>query len=269
MNPYSRQVFASVAQVSRLEHLQKVIESGATALGAVLTLADPMIAEIAGYSGLDFVWIDSEHGALNIETIKLMVTAAAAGNCAPLVRVRDNDAALLKTVLDMNPAGVIIPMVKTVEEAEAAVAACRYYPRGIRGCGVRRGSGYNTISFKDYLRQSQDAPWVIIQIEHIDSLEELDKILAVPGINSVCVGPCDLAVSMGMAENMDAPEVNKVIDEICAKVKKSGLSLGTASGNLPRWQERGVNWFAGVGDSGMIAAGFRNFVKTSRSSAVY
>ncbi len=254
----------SVAGISRLEKLQKVIKSGSVALGAVLMLNDPLIAEIAGYAGLDFVWIDGEHGLFNPETIKNMITSAASADCAALVRVRSNDANLIKPVLDMNPAGVIIPMVKNADEAEYAVSACRYPPRGIRGCGVRRASGFNAISLKEYFRQSDEVPWVILQIEHIDSLPELDKILAVPGINSICVGPCDLAVSMGYANDMDAPEVNKVIDEICEKVRKAGITLGTASGNLPRWRERGVNWFAGTGDNGLLSAGFRNFVKNSR-----
>ena len=249
----------SVAGISRLDKLREVINSGEVALGAVLMLNDPLVAEIAGYAGLDFIWIDNEHGLFNPETVKNMIIAAAAADCAALVRVRDNDANLIKPVLDMNPAGVIIPMVKSAEEAEYAVSACRYPPRGIRGCGVRRASGFNAVKMAEYFRQSDDVPWVILQIEHIDSLPELDKILKVPGVNSICVGPCDLAVSMGFAENMDAPEVNEVIDEICEKVRRAGITLGTASGNLPRWKARGVNWFAGTSDSGLLAAGFRNF----------
>ena len=253
----------SVAGISRLERLEQVISAGEIALGAVLTLNDPQIAELAGYAGMDFVWIDSEHGIFNPETIKQMILSAAAADCAALVRVSANDANLMKPLLDFNPAGVIVPMVNAPEEAAAAVAACRYPPRGIRGCGVRRSSGYNTISLKDYFDQSKEVPWVIVQIEHIDALKKLDEILTVPGINSICVGPCDLAVSMGYAQDMEAPEVQKVIDEICFKVKKAGLILGTASGNLPRWKARGVNWFAGAGDCGLLVAGFRNFKKNS------
>jgi len=261
-NYYSQ--LQTVAAISRLTRLQQVISSGEIALGTVMSLYDPTVAEIAGFSGLDFIWIDGEHGVFSMESIKQAIVFAAAGDCAALVRVRSNDAALLKPVLDMNPAGVIIPMVKNADEAAAAVAACRYYPAGIRGCGVKRASGYNTIAFGDYMQQSKNAPWVILQIEHIDAVPELDRILAVPGINSICVGPCDLALSMGMAEASDSPEVNKVIDEICSKVKRAGIVLGTASGNLPRWRKRGVDWFAGVGDCGLLSAGFRNFVKNNR-----
>jgi 2-keto-3-deoxy-L-rhamnonate aldolase RhmA len=252
----------TVSSISKLAKLESIINSGSVALGAVLMLNDPIVAEIAGLSGMDFIWIDNEHGLFNPETMKNMILSAAAADCATLVRVRCNDANLIKPILDMNPAGIIIPMVKNAEEAIAAVSACRYPPQGIRGCGIRRACGYNQIPLKEYFEQSNNAPWVIPQIEHIDALVHLDEILKVPGINSICVGPCDLAVSMGYGTDMDNPEVNKVIDEICAKVKKANIPLGTASGNLPRWIDRGINWFAGTSDNGILAAGFRNFRKS-------
>ena len=254
-----KHTFTSVAEVSRLAILQSVIASGRVALGAVLNMGCPETAEMAGYAGLDFVWIDSEHGAMGIDTIKQMIVAAASSDCAPLVRVRANDANLLKPVLDLNPAGVIIPMVMTAEDAEAAVSACRYPLGGIRGCGVKRGAAYNAIPLGTYFDQSDDAPWVIVQIEHIRAVENLDKILAVKGLNSICIGPCDLAMSMGYSHDLENEEVQKVIDEICRKTKQAGLVLGTASGNLPRWRQRGIDWFAGTGDAGLVAAGFRAF----------
>ena len=253
----------SIEDISRLSRIKRVIGEGGVALGAVILLGDPVVAEIAGLSGLDFVWIDAEHGLFNPETIRNMVMAAASADCAAMVRVRGNDANLFKPVLDINPAGVIIPMVKSPEEAEAAVAACRYPTAGIRGCGIRRGRGYGIIPLREYFRQSSDAPWVIPQIEHVDAVAKLDRILAVPGISSICVGPCDLAASMGCINDMEAPEVNRVIDEICLKVKKAGLPLGTASGNLPRWKERGIDWFASPTDYSLLSSGFTAFRKSA------
>ena len=127
----------------------------------------------------------------------------------------------------MAPAGVIIPMINTKEEAETAVASCRYPPRGNRElCGPRRGRKYWATPLDEYLRQSENDPLVILQIEHINALSKLDEILKVPGVNSICVGPSDLALSMGKLTNMDDAELNKVIDEICFKTKKAGIMLG-------------------------------------------
>ena len=105
---------------------------------------------------------------------------------------------LIKPVLDLAPAGVIVPMVNSAEEAEAAVAACRYPLKGIRGCGVRRAVRYGKHDFFEYVKDSETNPLVIVQIEHIDAVKNLDKILKVPGIGSICVGPCDLSGSMGI-----------------------------------------------------------------------
>ena len=247
--------------ISGLEKFKQTIASGKIALGAVMTLTDPTVAELAGYAGMDFIWIDSEHNAYNNETLKNLVIAAKAGGAAPLVRVRSNDPDLIKPVLDMAPAGVIIPMVCSAEAARKAVGACKYPPVGFRGCGVRRAVGYGALDFFEYLKKSANEPLVIIQIEHVDAVRNLDEILAVPGIDSICVGPCDLSGSMGILNQMNDPELNKVLDEVCAKVKKSGHLLGTAAGDFPRWKERGVNWFTGVSDWGGIAGAFRNFRK--------
>lgn len=232
---------------------------GKISLGSVITLSDLTVSELAGDCGMDFIWIDAEHAPHNIDGVMKHLIALRGTGCAGLVRVRANDPMLIKPFLDLAPDGIIIPMVNTPEEAEKAVSACRYPPTGIRGCGVRRAVRYGSDDFFSYLKRSETEPLVIIQIEHMDAVRNLDKILKVPGIGSICVGPCDLSGSMGILNQMDNVELNKVLDEVCAKVKKAGLFLGTAAGDFPRWRERGVDWFAGISDWGAMAAGFRAF----------
>ena len=235
------------------------LKAGKISLGAVITLSDLTVSELAGDCGMDFVWIDAEHAPHTIDGVMKHLIALRGTGCAGLVRVRANEPMLVKPFLDLAPDGVIIPMVNTPEEAEKAVAACRYPLTGIRGCGVRRAVCYGAENFFDYVKRSEKEPMVIVQIEHVDAVRNLDKILKVPGIGSICVGPCDLSGSMGILNRMDDPELNKVLDEICAKVKKAGLVLGTAAGDFPRWRERGVDWFAGTSDWGAMAAGLRAF----------
>ncbi len=237
------------------------LESRRISLGCVITLADLTVSELAGDCGMDFAWIDAEHAPHTIDGIMRHLIALRGTGCAGFVRVRWNDAALIKPVLDLAPDGVIIPMVNTAEEAEAAVAACRYPLDGIRGCGVRRATHYGKDDFFEYVRESQSRPLVIVQVEHIEAVRNLDKILAVPGIGSICIGPCDLSGSMGILNRMDSPELNKVLDEICRKVKAKGIMLGTAAGDFPRWKARGVDYFAGASDWGAMAAGIRKFKK--------
>ncbi len=230
-------------------------------LGAILTFSDLTVAELIGDCGLDFAWIDAEHAPHTIEKVQQHLIALRATGCAGFVRVRANDPMLIKPYLDLAPDAVIVPMVNTPEAAEAAVAACRYPKTGIRGCGVRRATRYGADDFPGYVRRSETEPMVIIQIEHIDAVRNLDRILDVKGIGSICVGPCDLSGSMGILNQMDNPELNKVLDEICRKVKARGIMLGTAAGDFPRWKARGVDYFAGISDWGAVAAGLRAFRK--------
>ena len=247
--------------INHLERFKSTVAAGKTAVGAVVTLDDLAVSECAGDCGLDFVWIDAEHAPHTLTTIKGHVTACRGTGCAPFVRVAKNDVGILKPVLDLAPAGVIIPMVDSAEEAAYAVAACRYPRTGVRGCGVRRAIRYGKDDLFDYFARSEAEPLVIVQIEHVDAVKNLDAILKVPGIDSICVGPCDLSGSMGCLCKMEDPELNKVIDEICEKTKKAGLLLGTAGGPFAAWKHRKLDWIALGSDWGAMAQGFRNMLK--------
>ena len=239
-------------------------------LGMVVSLTDHVVSEVAGDIGFDFTWIDMEHAALNIETVMAHVMAVRGTDCAPFVRVPVNEPWVIKTVLDIAPAGVIIPMVNTAEEAKKAVAACKYPPVGIRGCGVRRAISYGEIPFDEYLKISETEPFIIIQIEHIDAVKNLDEILKVPGIDSICVGPCDLSGSMGKLNQLGDQEVNKVIDEICRKTLEAGLILGSAGISQESCIERGVSWVGVAGDCGLMAGAGQDIVKNKvKASGTY
>ncbi len=253
--------------VNHLDRFLKRIDTAGPAIGMVVTLSDPTVSELAGDAGYDFTWIDMEHMPHTLQTVMGHVIAARASGCAPLVRVPWNEHGIIKPVLDLAPAGVIIPMVNTAEAAAAAVAACRYPPQGTRGCGVRRGNRYGAVPFKEFLAQSQREPLVIVQIEHVDAVRNIEAILQVPGIDHICVGPCDLSGSMGCLNEMDDPELNQVLDEVSAKIKASGKYLGTAGGPLPRWRERGVDWIALASDCSGIFAQARQIIDGAQADA--
>lgn len=249
--------------INNLEKFRATV-GGRTAIGTVITLSDPAVSELAGDAGFDFTWIDAEHAPHTAATIMGHVMAVRGTNCAPFVRVPWNDPGIIKPILDLAPAGVIIPMVNSAEAAAAAVAACRYPPQGIRGCGVRRGVRYGATRFADYLEAAAAEPLVIVQIEHVDAVAQLDKILKTPGIDSICVGPCDLSGSMGILNQLDDPELNRILDEICRKTRAAGLLLGTAGGPFERWQARGVDWIALTSDCGSMFAEARRILESVR-----
>lgn len=219
------------------------------ALGTIISFSDPAVSELAADAGFDFTWIDAEHAPFTIQEIHHHIMAVRGTPCAPFVRVPWNEHGIIKPILDLAPAGVIIPMVNTAEFARAAVAACRYPPTGNRGCGTRRAVGYGAKPFDAYLKEAEQDPLVIVQIEHIDAVRNLDEILKVPGLGSICIGPYDLSGSMGKLGQTSDPEVVQVIEEICGKTRRAGVMLGAFGTPFSVWQKRGIQWTALCSDS--------------------
>lgn len=232
------------------------IRSGRIAVGCVITFTDPAVTELAADSGMDFCWIDAEHGPLDRLTVQNHLIALRGTRCAPLLRVPDNDYTEIKKLIDLGPAGIIVPMVRNAEEARRAVDACRYPPVGSRGAGFRRAVHYGATDLREYLRRSAEEPLVILQLEHIDACRDLDAILAVPGIAAMLVGPYDLSASMGCPGDFDDPEFNRVLDEACAKIRRAGVMLGAyTESHYERWIRRGVQFFGIANDTGALFAG--------------
>ncbi|MBE6355665.1 MAG: 2,4-dihydroxyhept-2-ene-1,7-dioic acid aldolase [Lentisphaerae bacterium] len=242
-------------QINNFEKFIAAVSSGKCASGMVITFSDPAVSELAGDAGFDFTWIDMEHSPLTITDVSNHIMALRGTDCAPFVRVAGNDPALIKPVIDLAPAGIIIPMIKSAGELENAVSACRYPPEGTRGCGLRRAVNYGTKSTGEYFRESEKEPLIIAQIEHIDAVRNLDEILKVKHLGSICVGPYDLSGSMNKFAQPDDPEVGKVIDEICAKAHRAGVMAGAFVSDIGEWKHRNLNWAAVTTDYGAL---FRN-----------
>src|SRR5206468_751155 len=162
-------------------------------------------------------------------TVQGHLMATKGSEAVGLVRVAWNDPVLIKPVLDIGAAGVIVPFVRTAEEARLAVAACRYPPQGIRGYGPRRPTNYGRLGGPEYCQMANDAVLVHVQIEHADAVRNLDEILAVPGIFAVIIGPNDLAASLGYTGQSRHPEVLKIIDVVIAKAAKARIPVGLGS----------------------------------------
>jgi 2-keto-3-deoxy-L-rhamnonate aldolase RhmA len=125
------------------------------------------------------------------------------------------------------------------------------------------------MAFADYVTLSAREPLVIIQIEHVAALDDLEAILAVNGVDSICIGPCDLSASMSRLGQPDADEVERVIDTICAAARARGMMIGTAAGGDPetiaRWRRRGANWLAVTSDCGCIYGRSRDILSRIRA----
>jgi len=233
------------------DSFRQKLKQGRPCLGTVITFTDPTVTE-ALCQVLDFLWIDMEHNALTLETVQAHIMATKGSETTPLVRVPWNDPVLIKPVLDIGAAGVIVPLIRTAEEARRAVAACLYPPEGIRGFGPRRPSNYGRLGGPEFCRAANASILAMVQIEHIQAVENIDEILAVPGLASIVIGPNDLAGSMGLMGQPRHPDVLQIIDTVIAQARRAGVPIGIGAGDDPEtlldWSARGVQWLAMGGD---------------------
>jgi len=239
-------------------------------LGAHVFYNDPAITETFGYMGFDYVWIDGEHCAFDKQSLLAHVVGAYAGGTASIVRVAWNDPVLIKPVLEMGIDGLILPMICTAEEARAAVAACSYPPRGVRGFGPRRANQYGALSNKEYLSGVDDSFLRIMQIEHRTAIENLDEILKVEGIDAFVIGPNDLSASYGCLGNVTDPSMTKVYDLLAQKCKAAGMPFGVSLGPdnhalIKEWIDRGVSMISCQDDISCINQGSRSITSFVRS----
>ena len=259
-----------MTSVNNIEKIRQRLASGQIAIGTGVTFSDPAISELIAEAGYDFSWIDMEHSSFDLHCVLQHIMAHRGTNTAPFVRVSQNDVNVIKPVLDLAPAGIIVPQVNSGDEAEAVVRACRYPPVGVRGYGPRRGQRFGALSQPEYLQQFADDPIIAIQIEHIDAVNNIDDILAVPGIDILCLGLNDLSGSMGKLGQIDDPEMGAAIDLVARKVGASdrvlGISTFYSAETCARWMQLGVKWINLNGDWGNLFQASQQVLDAARQA---
>jgi 2-keto-3-deoxy-L-rhamnonate aldolase RhmA len=193
-------------------------------LGIGLTCPSPELAQICAHSGFDVVLIDMEHGPISIESASRMVTATIGTNAEAWIRVAANDATLIKLALDSGARNIVVPMITTRAEAEQAVAAAKYPPRGVRGWGPFRAQYQWQTNMIDYAQRADRETQVTALIEHPRAIENLDEILSVEGLGGAIAAPLDLAVNMGFSDGPGHPEVQRALASASSKIAAKGFS---------------------------------------------
>lgn len=234
-------------------------------LGVLSNSTDPTVAELCGFSGLDFYMIDGEHSPVTTAQVPDIVRACEVSGITPLARVRSNDPKLILQFLDAGVMGIMMPGIKTVTEANALVQAVYYPPLGSRGIGPVRANEYlqGTMSQGDYVQFANEQTLVLPQIEDREAVDNLDELLTVEGIDGFVIGPRDLAMSMGYYDGPGHDEVKKTIGAVVEKIKKAGLIVGTtaASGDQARaLVDRGV-LFCLSSFAGLLKSAAGDFMK--------
>ena len=247
--------------------LKSGLAEGALRVGLWSALGSNIVAEMLSYVGADWILFDMEHAPNDLPLLVTQLQAMNGSRSVPMVRPAWNDPVILKQLLDAGVHNFVIPFVQNAKEAEAAVAAVRYPPRGIRGVAAgARGSHYGFE--KDYWRTIAERITVIAQVETKEAIDELDAICAVDGIDCAFVGPNDLAASMGYLMGVGNQEVQDVmasVPGVCARHGKAAGTLASNADEVRRYIDMGYK-FVGLGsDAGLLKAAALETVHAARS----
>lgn len=239
--------------------LKAAMAAGDMLRGLWLALGSETVTEIAGRAGFDWCLIDGEHGPWDPTLIRRQLMVLEGTGTAPVVRVPVGEPWVLKQALDLGAQTVMVPMINSAAEAEAAVRACRYPPEGIRGNGgaTMRAGGYGGIP--DYAATANEEICVIVQAESRAAMTDLAGIAAVEGVDCVFIGPADLGGDMGLRDNLGAPELWAEILQGIKIITDAGKAAGiiVAPSRFEQMAEAGIT-FLGLGaDSNVITDSLR------------
>jgi 2-keto-3-deoxy-L-rhamnonate aldolase RhmA len=248
--------------------LRRALLDHKLSLGSWTQIGHPACAEVMARAGFDWVCVDLEHGAIDLESATGIFRALAAFDCVPVARVPLNDATWIHRTLDAGAQGLIVPMVMTATAAEAAVREAKYPPRGVRGFGYSRANMYGA-DFDSYIASANDEIALVMQIEHKDAVANLDAILRVDGVDGVFVGPLDLSGSMRLVGQLEHPQVATALEHcrsVCRARKRSiGMHIiHPSADNIRRAIDEGYTMLALGLDDVFIAQGARAALQAAR-----
>jgi 4-hydroxy-2-oxoheptanedioate aldolase len=236
-------------------------------VGLWCSLCSNIAADIVSDSGFDWLLLDTEHAPNEIPDLLAQLQVAERGLAHPIVRPAWNDAVLIKRALDIGARSLLIPYVQDAEEARRAVSAVRYPPKGIRGVATAsRASRYGRVP--DYLTKADSEICLLVQVETRASLNRIEEIASVEGVDGVFIGPSDLSASLGQIGKPGHPDVQRALEEAVRRLTAVGKPAGILTGNhdeARRYIEWGYTFVAVGSDVGLLSRGADQLAKTFKS----
>ena len=243
------------------------LKRGESVYGCFLRYPDPALVEMLAHFEWDFVVLESEHGRLDPRTCEEMVRAAELNGITPIVRVTTNSPSIILRFVDSGAQGIIVPQVNSAEEAERAVAAVKFHPRGNRGLSGSRAADYGQgLSFGDHVLQSNRETLVVLYVETAEAVRQLPQILAVEGVDVVNVGRTDLSHSLGVPGQPEHPRMQRCLQEILAGVRNSPVALGIMAANpeaARQWRARGARYIS-INLESLLKQSVQEFLRGAR-----
>jgi 4-hydroxy-2-oxoheptanedioate aldolase len=262
--------YAAAQENAPINRVKALLQTGQVTIGGLVQIPSAPVASLLSRAGFDWLWIDMEHGALSIETVQLMIDATKGTTTVPIVRIPWNHHWLAKPVLDAGAMGVVTPLVKSKDEATAAVAALRYPPDGVRGFGPTFAAARWGLSVPGYAKVANKEILAILLIEDIQAVERIDEILSVPGVDLVFVGMFDLSGSMGLLGQVTHPKVEEAAQKVLAAAKAARVPAGIialAPEEINKRIAEGFQFIAVTTDALLLASGARNLLGQLKRTA--
>ncbi|MBQ7336593.1 MAG: aldolase [Clostridia bacterium] len=240
--------------------LKEKIQNKEKMIGMYVQLADISIARIAGLAGYDFVWVDTEHSYMSTETLLGHVLAIKATGTPVIVRVPQDDLTYTKKVLEMGVDGIIFPMVKTATESKRLTDYALYPPYGARGFGPMNAIDYGFANVREYMKTTHNKLGIFIQIEHKDTIENLDEIMQNSDIDGYIFGPNDLSGSYNQLGDVFGDHITNIMKAAIQKLHDNEKYIGIASGGyaeetVRHWSSFGVHMLSAGADFDFLRDG--------------
>ncbi len=210
----------------RTNKMKGKLKAGELVFSANVRLPEPGLVEVLGYAGVDYVLIDAEHGSIGWTEMERMILAAYAADTTPIVRVYENNEAMIMRVLDIGAMGVLVPHIRSADDAQQVVNGALYPPQGKRGVGPSRGIKFGAVSASDYYANINNEVSVSLMIEDAESIDNINEIVEVEGIDVLNVGTSDLAASLGVPGQPLHPKVAEASEKVLAAAARKGIAVG-------------------------------------------
>jgi 4-hydroxy-2-oxoheptanedioate aldolase len=237
--------------------LRKRLADGELTISTMVSeVRNPNLARMLATARLDSMIIDMEHGTFGWPDMSAIIAVARGAGLFPVVRIPEIRRETVLKPLDAGAAGLLVPMVNTVEEAQEVIRLVKYPPAGMRGTALRRGhSDYRAVSAEEYLGRVNEEVAVLLQIESTSALEIVDDLARIDGVDALFVGPFDLSVDMGMPGKVWDPQIRKAFSSVIAAGKRNGIATGIQVSDVGQARElvsEGMRYLSFSSDVNML-----------------
>jgi 4-hydroxy-2-oxoheptanedioate aldolase len=252
-----------------MRNLKQALRAGEPLVGTWINAPNESEVEIAGWAGFDFVVLDTEHSAYDLETAGRLARAADAAGVPSLIRVAETPEVNVGKALDFGVQGIMIPHVSTAAQAAHVIRCARYAPEGERGAAPSvRGARYGLVPWVEYRERTAKDGTLVLQIEGREGIANLDAILATAGLDVVFIGTFDLSNALGVPGQLDHPRLLEAVGDIVRRARARGVSVGMwmpEPEQIAPWIARGVQFLTVTNSDRIFMAGCRAVVGEVRA----